>query len=150
MKTPLTIPQLRKKLWRLFSEYIRLRDANEYFNGVWFGTCISCNNKILYPNTHGRWQAGHYLPRSMQYMAVYFNEINVNGQCRKCNRYLEGSKSEYRKGLIKKYGKNTISTLENDWGRNPVLSKDWNKRETYITKIGYYKTMIKHIKKERE
>lgn len=133
------IPVLRKRLWRYFAEYIRLRDSP---GGV--GRCISCNTPQLYPNKHGRWQAGHYIQRSKDDLSLYFSEQNVNGQCRRCNYRREGNKAQYRIGLINKYGIATVSYLESQ----PVYVP-WTKKE-FMESIKHYKNRLKLIKSERE
>ena len=45
-------------------------------------------------------------------MALRFDEINCNAQCRSCNRFDEGNMSGYRQGLIQKYGEKTVENLE--------------------------------------
>lgn len=87
---------------RIFSEYIRRRDADS--NG--FIRCISCG-KIV------RWQdsdCGHYINR--KHNATRYDETNCNAQCRTCNRFDEGNIQFYRKGLIMKYGGSELEKLE--------------------------------------
>lgn len=79
-----------------FQEYIRLRDANE--------TCISCgrDSKI--------WDGGHYFKAEL-YSGLIFDEVNVNKQCGRCNRYLDGNIDGYKSGLINKYGYEAFLSL---------------------------------------
>lgn len=81
-----------------FQKWIRLRDAND--------GCISC------PSTNVKiWHAGHYKKAEL-FTGVIFNEMNVNKQCEKCNTFLGGNESEYRIGLVKKYGEEEVKRLE--------------------------------------
>ena len=84
-----TRSKLIKKLDRIFSEYIRKRDADK--NG--FAKCISCNKKLHWKEM----DAGHF--RSRKYMATRYDEQNVYSQCRYCNRYNQGSIYEYSRAL---------------------------------------------------
>jgi len=95
-------PTTKGTLDRVFSEYIRRRDADS--NG--FVRCISCG-KIL------SWQesdCGHFINR--KHNATRYDEINCNAQCRSCNRFDEGNMQGYRKGLIAKYGLKAVENLE--------------------------------------
>ena len=87
---------------RIFSEYIRRRDADE--NG--YIKCISCGHIVRWENS----DAGHYYNRSIN--SLRYDEKNVNAQCRHCNRFLEGNIQGYRKGLIKKYGSDAVKMLD--------------------------------------
>lgn len=93
---------LKAKLDRVFSEYIRLRDANL---GNGYGECISCGKVISWKDG----DCGHFINRS--HMALRFSEQNTALQCRKCNRFDEGNFEGFRKGLIKKYGEGIIDKL---------------------------------------
>lgn len=95
-------PNLTKKLDKVFSAYIRLRDAmpSGYFK------CISCDQ--IKPFEQG--DCGHYVNR--QHMSLRFSEMNCNMQCRKCNRFDEGNIMGYRQGLVKKYGEQRVVLLE--------------------------------------
>ncbi len=88
---------------RLFSEYIRLRDSDQY--GMI--RCISCGKRV-------KWQyadAGHFISRV--HMNLRFDEKNVNAQCQECNRFKSGNLENYKRGLIIKYGRFIIDYLEN-------------------------------------
>lgn len=64
---------LKAKLDRVFSEYIRKRDSKDgYF------TCISCGRILPYEQA----DCGHYINRI--HMATRYSEVNCNAQCRKC------------------------------------------------------------------
>lgn len=94
-------PNLKLKLDRVFSEFIRKRDSNNgYFK------CISCGQIKPYNQA----DCGHYINR--QHMSTRFHEMNCNAQCRSCNRFDEGNIQGYRKGLIAKYGERLVNILE--------------------------------------
>jgi hypothetical protein len=100
-----SLSALKNKLRRIFNAYIRLRDTDE--NGV--GRCISCNKPIVYGDNC---QAGHYEPSSIVFANLDFDEVNVNGQCIHCNKFLEGNKTGYAVGLIRKYGAGVLDQLK--------------------------------------
>ncbi|MEI6752376.1 MAG: recombination protein NinG [Paludibacter sp.] len=93
-----------KKIERLdavFSKFIRRRDC-----GFGYGKCISCGDVIKFENCDN----GHYENR--KHMSLRFDEQNCNAQCRPCNRFDEGNKSGYRRGLIAKIGEKATDMLE--------------------------------------
>lgn len=100
-----SVASLKKKLRKIFNTFIRLRDTDE--NGV--GKCISCNKPIFYGDNC---QAGHYEPSSIVFANLDFDEVNVNGQCAHCNGFLEGNKTGYMVGLVKKYGAGVLDQLK--------------------------------------
>jgi len=108
--TPL--PKLIKKAQDIFNAWIRNRDKDF--------VCISCGSGIDH--------AGHYFSAG-HYSSLRFNEINVNGQCLRCNNYLHGNLIRYRQGLISKYGEQEVLLLESA-SRNAV--KKWSRLELEI------------------
>src|SRR5687767_4246038 len=76
-----TITQLDGILWKVFSEYIRLRDSDD----KGFCKCFTCPN-IRFWN---KGDCGHGIPR--QYKSTKFNERNNHFQCKHCNGF-EGGK----------------------------------------------------------
>lgn len=87
----------------LFSEYVRLRDADQY--GMI--RCISCGKRIRWKDA----DAGHFVSR--KHSSLRFDEKNVNAQCRICNRIKFGNIEKYKRGLIIKHGRFVIDYLEN-------------------------------------
>ena len=95
-------PTSKPTLDRIFSEYIRRRDADE--NG--YICCISCGKFVQWKES----DCGHYINR--KHNATRYCEKNCNAQCRACNRFDEGNIQGYRKGLIAKYGEKAVEVLE--------------------------------------
>lgn len=52
---------------------------------------------------------GHYIPAA--WLATCFIELNCHAQCVYCNKGLGGNIDEYRKFMIKKYGKDIVDSL---------------------------------------
>lgn len=111
-------------------KYIRLRDKGK--------PCISCGQPW-----HKDFQAGH-LYKSELFSTIRFNELNINGQCRKCNLMREGNESEYMLRLPKRIGEELFSDLqclaEIDHRRN----HKWD-REKLIKIRKYYQNKIKNL-----
>lgn len=125
---------LKTKLDRVFSLYIRIRDS--FPNGTF--KCISCGQ--IKPFSQA--DCGHYINR--QHMSTRFDEMNCNGQCKKCNRFDEGNMSGYRRGLIDKYGEKNVLLLEAKKNQTRKIS-DFEYKEL----IKYYKALTEKIKKEK-
>ena len=87
-KSKVKISVLKRKLWKEFSKYIRERDK---------GICFTCGRKCEGSGYH----AGHFIPKSVGGIALYFNEDNVHGQCYNCNINLGGNQYEYGQRLGK-------------------------------------------------
>jgi hypothetical protein len=106
-----SIPKLTKKAQDVFNRWIRRRDADK--------GCISCGAEIDH--------AGHYLSAG-HHGHLRFNEMNVNGQCLRCNNFLHGNLINYRIGLVKRYGEEKVQYLEScahgvkKWTRIELLS----------------------------
>jgi len=100
MKT-MTVSKAKKRAWRVFSRYIRLRDTTK------LGTrCYTCGKYYPLKSMHaGHYIAGHH-PNNM------FNEINVNAQCPACNIYKHSDPITYRENLVKEYGEEAVKMLE--------------------------------------
>lgn len=130
-----TKSELKKELWKWFSQYIRLRDSDDrgYVN------CISCGEA---KNWKYEIDAGHYIPQIPIYEAIRFHEWNVNGQCKSCNGFKEGNTAYYRKNLIDKIGKDAVEWLE-EHARDGLNWKIYH----YEEKIRYYKDQVKELKK---
>ena len=105
----ITLPKLKKKAQDVFNKWIRERDKDS--------GCISCNGETQ--------QAGHYFS-SGHYSSLTFSELNVNGQCVRCNMFLHGNLIQYRMGLVYRYGEREVHQLEQD-SRYGV--KKWSREE---------------------
>jgi len=112
MKTRTTItplPKLLKKAQEAFNAFIRERDKDK--------GCISCDGPVQ--------EAGHYFSQG-HHSALRYNEVNTNGQCTRCNKWLHGNLINYRSGLIARYGEAKVLLLESS-SKNKV--KKWSRVE---------------------
>jgi len=122
------ISVLKKKLWKVFSEYIRKRDRF---------TCFTCGRKGEGSGLH----AGHYIPKSIGGIELYFHEKNVHAQCYHDNINLGGYGSMYHIKMIEKYGIDEVNKL---WEiKNKIISK-WNEQD-YLSKIEEYKKKLSTV-----
>ena len=88
----------QKELQIIFNKFIRTRDKDK--------PCISCGKVSGKAE-----QAGHY--RSVgSCPELRFEELNVYGQCIKCNMYLGANLIEYRINLVKLIGLDKVEWLE--------------------------------------
>lgn len=94
--------KLIRKLDDIFSEYVRLRDADE--NGI--VTCITCTDTYHWTEV----DCGHYVLRGN--MSVRWNLQNANGQCRLCNSTHDGRQDEHGAAIDIKYGHGTADKLQ--------------------------------------
>lgn len=127
-----------KAVWRVFSQFIRLRDSN------WQGycQCISCSAMKPITEMH----CGHYISKGSD-SALKLNEINNNAQCAGCNLFKSGNLIEYRRGLVNKYDEKTVVALEQShWFK--VSHKKLNALELNAT-YEYYKKKIKDLESNR-
>ncbi len=80
----------KDKAWVVFSKFIRNRDKN----------CVTCP-------TGKAENAGHFW-----HAVLDFDEMNINGQCVRCNKWLSGNLAIYSTYLINKYGIEKFKDLE--------------------------------------
>lgn len=116
-----SISKLKKELWKYFSLYIRQRDKF---------TCFTCGRKGEGSGMH----AGHFVPKSIGGIALYFHEDNVHAQCYNCNINLGGNHYIYGKKLGEEKAEE-LYRIKNQ------VSEKWT-TEDYQAKILYYKRKI--------
>ena len=127
MKKKPTVGKLKKKLWKHFSLYIRTRDKY---------TCFTCGKVAHGSGMH----SGHYIPKSVGGVALYFHEKNVHAQCYHCNINLSGNSDIYLQNLVKRYGEEIIDEIR-------LLRQEINKwsLQDYTDKIEYYEEKLRKL-----
>ena len=94
-------PNLVKKLDKVFSLYIRLRDVMP--SG--YTRCIACGRIKPFDET----DCGHYHSRT--HMSTRYDEDNCHAECRFCNRMSSEHLIGYRENLIRKIGQHRVDLL---------------------------------------
>jgi predicted RNA-binding Zn-ribbon protein involved in translation (DUF1610 family) len=89
----------------VFNKYIRTRDADK--------TCIDCGKPFEPQKLGGSMDAGHYLSRGSA-PHLRFDERNVHGQRKNCNRPGGATREAFRAGMEKRIGREALEALESD------------------------------------
>ncbi len=105
----------KKQAWGWCSKFIRLRDSIEYCKKIGLSSdegivqCCTC------PQIR-QWEymdAGHFLSRGVGgNSGVYFDERNINTQCKSCNGFQQGNVPRYYAFMLAKYGQGVIDQLK--------------------------------------
>jgi hypothetical protein len=129
-----SLPKLIASLDRIFSVYIRLRDADK--NGIC--RCITCGKPFHWKEG----DAGHFIPRDRK--ATRWDECNVNAQCHRCNRFRSGEQYDHGLAIDRKYGEGTAEKLKNMGSLRSKVSAGWLEYqiEEYRKKVGKLKERI--------
>jgi len=132
-KKSIKISTLKNKLDRLFSQYIRLRDADE--NG--YCHCCTCGKTLHWKEM----TAGHFISRSV--LATRYEETNVHAQCMcPCNaKHMGNGKPHLHEiYIVDMHGENERNRLLD----LSVHSKPMKKKD-YEELIEYYKQKVKEF-----
>ena len=92
---------LVKRLDTVFSQYIRLRNANA--QGI--AECYTCGKKDHWKKL----QCGHFMSRKSY--STRWDEMNCNVQCVKCNMFEQGMSYVFGLNLNKDFGDGTAEGL---------------------------------------
>ena len=133
MKKP-TLKNLKNKAWKLVSEYVRRKDADE---GGFVG-CYTCGAPLHYKLEA---QAGHAIPG--RHGAVLMDIDIIRPQCRRCNVFMGGRYEIFAAKLIRENGLEWFEKkLE---GSRRVVKLTRSDLEDIIEK---YKTKLKELELE--
>ena len=111
---------LRKKLWEIFSKYVRIKEK---------GKCISCPTVKHWKEMN----AGHFVHKD----CLDFDERNVHCQCPRCNLFLSGNSIPYAIKLESIYGYGIVQILKKEGDKIKI----WKTKELE-DKIAYYKQKV--------
>lgn len=101
-----SLAPLKKRIWKLFSRYIRLRDRLVDDTGVTdYCNCCSCGR--TYPVK--QMQAGHFIPGRKH--SNLFDFRGCHAQCYGCNIGKDGNWPGYYEFMQEKYGQEVIDDL---------------------------------------
>lgn len=114
---------IKTKLDTVFSDFIRIRDADD--QGIC--KCITCPRFYHWKEM----DCGHFIDRDQ--LATRWEPKNCAAQCRYCNRMKTGRRFEFGKALDKRYGLGTTDKLQVQAAQGgyktramaPVLLKAW-------------------------
>lgn len=95
MKKKPTLRGLKERCWKVFSEYVRRKDADS--GGTNY--CFTCGAPKFWKELH----AGHFVGGRTN--AVLFNEEIVKPQCLTCNVFMNGNYSAYTLKMIDLHGR---------------------------------------------
>ena len=94
-----SMPELRKRLWKSLSLYVRLRDAR-----VQEGRCLVCNLRMIE-------DAYHIIPAG-ESLATKYDPGNLVGACSDCNGKEKFSRRKYAVKHVTLFGKEKMDELE--------------------------------------
>ena len=120
-----SVSYYKKKLDKVFSDFIRARDGYKCF------TCGKVGDKTNIQN-------GHYVSRSVNNLR--FQEKNTNAQCVGCNIFKRGAMDEYARNLITKYGPEIL-----DWLAAEKKKRKEFTRQELIESIKDYTEKLKNL-----
>lgn len=127
MKKEITIQKVQAKC----NEYIRLRDEGK--------PCISCGEfKQL--------QAGHFYAVG-GYAGLRFDEININGECMRCNCFNGSHLIAYWDNLVERIGQAEFNALKQRAADYKKNGRKFSKSEL-LEIYNYYCEKIKQLKSE--
>jgi hypothetical protein len=87
------------KCWSFMSLISRLKFADA--KGM--VKCVTCETKKHYTKMN----AGHYFHKKLD-----FDNININPQCVRCNKFLSGNLAEYTIFIMTEYGEKALKDLQ--------------------------------------
>jgi hypothetical protein len=89
---------LKERCWKVFSEYVRRKDADA--GGTNY--CFTCGSPKFWKELH----AGHFVGGRTN--AVLFNEEIVKPQCLVCNVFLNGNYGRYTLKMVDQHGREKV------------------------------------------
>jgi hypothetical protein len=129
------IPDLIAEAQVAFNAFIRARDADQ--------PCICCGKPFELNKPGGSMDAGHYLSRGSA-GHLRFNEDNVFGQRKNCNRPGGATREAFRAGVLARIGPERLAALEN----NPQVHK-WTADELRSIRATY-RAKLKALQKTND
>lgn len=98
----------KSEAWDEFSRFIRIRDCLKTTGFAFLGVCVTCGRRF-----HIRYlQAGHFI--GGRSLAVLFDEIGTNAQCKYCNEYKHGEKKKYETIMVERHGQEAVDIMKVD------------------------------------
>ena len=126
-----TIGKLKKKLWKLFSLYMKLKYSLDKKNV----SCFTCQARLEIGTSNC--QLGHWLPKG-GYGYHYFTENNCRPQCYRCNIHLSGNTAVFEHNLRRDIGDEAVNKIYETRHISEKRDRIW-----YEEKIEHYKNLNK-------
>jgi hypothetical protein len=133
MKKPISLPKLKAKALKLYTEVVKLQAARD---GKLF--CYTCNSPLTLNTSNC--QLGHFLPRG-GYPGMTFEPDNSRLQCYHCNCHLHGNTTEFRIRLIEEIGIKKVEFME----ANRHTQVKWSRSDLH-SMIDQFSEAIKELK----
>jgi hypothetical protein len=127
----------KRKAWKAFSDYIRLRDSLKTTGTPDYCKCITCGKVVPYEQI----QCGHAIGGRTS--GFLFDEELCRGQCRSCNVDHGGEYQMFKYKLVQKHGE--------AWWAMKEQAKRTSAQYTefdYELIAGKYRDMVKALKAE--
>lgn len=129
MKKKVTRTSAKKKAWKIFSEYVRLRDALKTTGTKTHVLCITCEKR--YPAFgKGCAQAGHFIPGRGN--SVLIDPDFVHAQCYNCNINLRGNWIVFEEKMIAMHGAEEVAQAKRESKQPKIFSiTEWQELEEF-------------------
>lgn len=123
----------QKKLWKVVSDTVRIRDWYKYKR------CITCG-RVCY--SYKDLQAGHYKAWSVCRGYSKWDLLNIFGQCGICNTGFNGNEvgAKFKEGILSRYGQKRMDYID-------MLSKYPSEKLDDFKCVLLTKEIIKDMKK---
>jgi hypothetical protein len=117
--------KLKAEAWTAFSAYVRTRDEGK--------RCISCETILVKRGAPGGdYDAGHFRAKGGA-KHLEFDERNVHGQCKYCNRRLGGNYANQEPELIRRIGMEAFLALKADNEPRRLRAEDYRAIKAHYT-----------------
>lgn len=128
--TPLKV--LKRDAWQSFARYIRKRDPH----------CVTCliDGKFVLTDHAGHYRHNSERNQSLGGNALWYDTININGQCVGCNTYKSGNLEPYARYLEHKHGTGILQVISKKY----FTYKKWT-REELETLILHYNEAVTQL-----
>ena len=134
-KKLVSISKLKAKAWKVFSEWIRRKDADLDGNVV----CVCCGKRGFWRS----FQASHLVPGRK--LGILFDERGVYPCCVGCNIFKHGNYREFDAFIDEKFGELYRINLVEDLRRKSKQPTKWS-RDQFEEVIECYKNKIMTLK----
>lgn len=137
-KKKVSVSTLKKKLWELCKQIIRLTYANK--DGSW--NCYTCGRRI---DTPANAQTGHFLASSVCGAYLRHDLRNLRIQDYYCNINLGGNGATFYKLMVEREGQEYVDQIFKDKQKIIKADEIW-----YSDKISEYEKILAELRLDRE